>query len=57
MTEHFRCVQCDYEWWDIIRPNGQEPCRRCKSLYMKWVNYSERRLFPARFPKVEKMDG
>jgi rRNA maturation endonuclease Nob1 len=35
----YRCCKCNYEYDGISGP--QNPCPRCGSLYLKWINYED----------------
>ena len=35
----YRCCKCGYEYDGF--PGPQDPCIKCGSLYMEWLNYEE----------------
>ena len=36
----FKCQKCEHQW---KQKSGQGICHKCGHLYVKWVNYEERR--------------
>lgn len=54
MNAHYECVRCGFSW---DQKPAQVTCRKCGSLYVKWVNYQEWRNYQDNLEQSKNKEG